>query len=85
MWPYSGRGAGHSRAVIVEALVDPYEPPMPPSVTVDQASKFAESLVRGEPNRKRYRPNLDLGQNKRTSLDLRGQEFENVLKNELFS
>ena len=38
--------------VIVEAVVDPYEPPMPPSVTVEQASKFAESLVRGEPNRK---------------------------------
>lgn len=38
--------------VIVEAMVDPYEPPMPPSVTVERASKFAESLVRGEPNRK---------------------------------
>ena len=38
--------------VIVEALVDPYEPPMPPSVTVEQASKLAESLLRGEPNRK---------------------------------
>ncbi|MCU1274670.1 MAG: pyruvate oxidase, partial [Bryobacterales bacterium] len=38
--------------VIVEAIVDPYEPPMPPSVTVEQASKFAESLARGEPNRK---------------------------------
>ena len=38
--------------VIVEAIVDPYEPPMPPSVTVEQASKFAESLMRGEPNRK---------------------------------
>jgi pyruvate dehydrogenase (quinone) len=38
--------------VVVEALVDPYEPPMPPSVTVEQASKLAESLLRGEPNRK---------------------------------
>ena len=28
------------------------EPYMPPSVTVEQASKFAESLARGEPNRK---------------------------------
>lgn len=39
--------------VLIEAVVDPYEPPMPPSVTMDQASKFAESLARGEPNRKK--------------------------------
>jgi pyruvate dehydrogenase (quinone) len=38
--------------VIIEAVVDPYEPPMPASVTVEQATKFAESLARGEPNRK---------------------------------
>ena len=37
--------------VVVEAYVDPYEPPMPANITLDQASKFAESLVRGEPNR----------------------------------
>jgi pyruvate dehydrogenase (quinone)/pyruvate oxidase len=39
--------------VLVEAVVDPYEPPMPPSVTMEQASHFAESLARGEPNRKK--------------------------------
>jgi len=38
---------------IVEAVVDPYEPPMPPSITTEQATKFAESLIRGEPNRKK--------------------------------
>jgi pyruvate dehydrogenase (quinone) len=37
--------------VIVDALVDPYEPPLPPRITVEQAEKFAESLIRGEPNR----------------------------------
>ena len=37
--------------VLVEAVVDPYEPPMPPKVSLRQAEKFAESLVRGEPNR----------------------------------
>jgi pyruvate dehydrogenase (quinone)/pyruvate oxidase len=36
---------------VVEALVDPFEPPLPPKITVDQAKKFARSLVRGEPNR----------------------------------
>jgi pyruvate dehydrogenase (quinone)/pyruvate oxidase len=38
--------------VLVEALVDPFEPPMPPKVTVEQAAKFAEALARGTPNRK---------------------------------
>src|SRR5437762_5625944 len=37
--------------VLVEAVVDPYEPPMPPKVSVRQAEKFAESLLKGEPNR----------------------------------
>jgi pyruvate dehydrogenase (quinone)/pyruvate oxidase len=37
--------------VLIEALVDPFEPPMPAKVTVKQAAKFAESLARGEPNR----------------------------------
>jgi pyruvate dehydrogenase (quinone) len=37
--------------VVIEAVVDPNEPPMPPKITRDQALKFAESLVRGEPNR----------------------------------
>ena len=39
--------------VIVEALVDPFEPPLPAKVTLDQATKFATSLIRGEPNRER--------------------------------
>jgi pyruvate dehydrogenase (quinone) len=37
--------------VIVQAVVDPFEPPMPAKVTAEQAVKFAESLARGEPNR----------------------------------
>jgi pyruvate dehydrogenase (quinone)/pyruvate oxidase len=38
--------------VIVEAVVDPFEPPMPGKISPEQAVKFAESLARGEPNRK---------------------------------
>ena len=37
--------------VIVEAVVDPFEPPMPAKVTLEQATKFAKSLARGEPDR----------------------------------
>jgi len=42
-----------SGPVVVEAVVDPYEPPMPPKITRDQAMKFAKSLIRGEPNREK--------------------------------
>ena len=35
--------------VVIEAVVDPHEPPMPPKVTVEQAAQFAKSLARGTP------------------------------------
>lgn len=39
--------------VLVEAEVDPFEPPMPPKIKAGQALKFAESLARGTPHRGR--------------------------------
>ena len=33
---------------VVEAVVDPHEPPMPGNVNMTQALRFAEALVRGE-------------------------------------
>jgi len=38
---------------LCEAVVDPFEPPMPSKVKTDQALHMAEALARGEPNRKR--------------------------------
>src|SRR5579871_616005 len=38
---------------LCEAIVDPFEPPMPPRVKADQALHMAEALARGEPNRGR--------------------------------
>lgn len=38
--------------VVVEAVVDPFEPPMPPKIEPKQAMHLAESLAKGEPNRK---------------------------------
>ena len=38
---------------VVQAVVDPFEPPLPPKITLEQATKFAQSLLRGEPNRER--------------------------------
>ena len=41
------------RPTLVEAVVDPFEPPHPPSVKLDQAIHMAQALARGEPNRGR--------------------------------
>lgn len=38
---------------VLQAVVDPLEPPLPPKVKAEQAVHFAESLARGEPNRKK--------------------------------
>jgi pyruvate dehydrogenase (quinone)/pyruvate oxidase len=37
--------------VLVEAVVDPFEPPMPPKIEAKQALHFAEALARGTPKR----------------------------------
>src|SRR4051812_5061975 len=38
------------KPAIVEAVVDQFEPPLPPRIKTQQALHFAEALVRGEPN-----------------------------------
>jgi pyruvate dehydrogenase (quinone) len=42
-----------TKPALVEAVVDPFEPPMPAQTTLKQALHLAESLARGEPNRVR--------------------------------
>lgn len=44
---------GEDGPVVIEAVVDPFEPPMPPKITREQAIHFGQSLLRGEPNRGR--------------------------------
>jgi len=43
----------HDGPALVEAVVDPDEPPLPPKVTREQAKLMAEALRRGEENRQR--------------------------------
>jgi pyruvate dehydrogenase (quinone) len=43
----------HRRPSVVEAVVDPFEPPHPPHVKLEQAVNMAKSLARGEPHRGR--------------------------------
>lgn len=38
----------HNGPTVVQAVVDPNEPPMPGKVTTEQAVKFAKSLLRGQ-------------------------------------
>jgi pyruvate dehydrogenase (quinone) len=42
---------GTDGPVLIEAVVDPNEPPMPATTTAEQAIHFAESLLRGQPDR----------------------------------
>ena len=41
------------RPSVVEVVVDPYEPPMPPKVSAEQALHFAEALMKGQPEGKK--------------------------------
>jgi pyruvate dehydrogenase (quinone) len=41
----------HPGPAIVEAVVDPNEPPLPGKITTEQAWHFAEALAKGEPDR----------------------------------
>jgi pyruvate dehydrogenase (quinone)/pyruvate oxidase len=42
-----------SGPILIEAVVDPLEPPMPPRVSLEQAAHFGEALARGTPRRGR--------------------------------
>ena len=44
------RALAADRPVVVDAVVDPEEPPLPPHITLEQAREFARSVVH-EPNR----------------------------------
>jgi pyruvate dehydrogenase (quinone) len=46
--PILRQAMAHRGPVVVQAVVDPQEPPMPGKVTMEQAIKFSESLARGE-------------------------------------
>jgi pyruvate dehydrogenase (quinone)/pyruvate oxidase len=37
--------------VLVDAIVDPHEPPLPPKIEPHQAMQFAKSIIRGQPDR----------------------------------
>jgi pyruvate dehydrogenase (quinone)/pyruvate oxidase len=44
------RAFGCNGPAVIEAVVDPNEPPLPPFITARQAAHFAESLAKGAPD-----------------------------------
>ncbi len=48
--PAFERALASGKPTVVEVVVDPYEPPMPPKVSLQQAEHFAKALLRGEPH-----------------------------------
>ena len=38
------------RPVVIDAIVDPNEPPLPPHITIKQAKAFASAIVKGDPD-----------------------------------
>jgi pyruvate dehydrogenase (quinone) len=49
--PAVSRALEHSGPALVDVLVNPDEPPMPPKIHYEQAKGFAEAFFRGEPRR----------------------------------
>jgi pyruvate dehydrogenase (quinone) len=47
--PAFERALASGKPAVVEVYVDPFEPPMPPKVSVKQATHFAEALKNGQP------------------------------------
>jgi pyruvate dehydrogenase (quinone) len=44
--------------VLVEAAVDPHEPPLPPKIKMKQIAHLAEALMRGTPAREKIALNI---------------------------
>jgi pyruvate dehydrogenase (quinone)/pyruvate oxidase len=66
------------RPVLVEAYVDPYEPPMPPKVEAEFVKKMAESFVKGQPNAKRIGLTLFRNQVHNILKDIHSHSREDV-------
>ena len=59
--------------VLVEAVVDPFEPPMPPKVTVKQAAKFARVARPRRTEPRAHRPDRAGGQGAGADLERKGR------------
>ena len=51
--PVWERAIASDRPCVVEAIVDPEVPPLPPHITIKQAQHFMQAIVSGDPNARR--------------------------------
>ncbi|MDB5075305.1 MAG: ydaP, partial [Chloroflexi bacterium] len=71
---------------LIEAVTDPYEPVLPPSIRPDQAEHLAHALKSGEPNKRRIALTLmrdivtDFGENVATLTEALEKEAPEVLE-----
>ncbi|MDR0360351.1 MAG: thiamine pyrophosphate-requiring protein, partial [bacterium] len=49
--PAWDRALSADRPTVIDAIVDPNEPPLPPHITLDQAKKLVSSILRGDEDR----------------------------------
>ena len=47
--PIISQAMAENKPTIIEAYVDPFEPPMPPKVNMEFVSNLAESFAKGQP------------------------------------
>lgn len=66
------------KPVLVEATVDPYEPPMPPKVEAEFVKNLAESFVKGQPYAKRIGLTLFRNQVHNILKDIHSHSREDV-------
>ena len=45
------KALAHPGPAVIQAVVDPNEPPLPGNITMEQSLHFAEALVRGDKKR----------------------------------
>jgi pyruvate dehydrogenase (quinone)/pyruvate oxidase len=72
------RDKTRKKPVLVEATVDPYEPPMPPKVEAEFVKNLAESFVKGQPYAKRIGLTLFRNQVHNILKDIHSHSREDV-------
>lgn len=66
------------KPVLVEAYVDPFEPPMPPKVEPEFVKNIVESFAKGQPYTKRIGLTLFRNQIDTTSKDVKGKVSQTI-------
>jgi pyruvate dehydrogenase (quinone)/pyruvate oxidase len=72
------KGENNNKPVLIEAYVDPFEPPMPPKVEPEFVKNIAESFAKGQPYTKRIGLTLFRNQIDTTAKDVKSKVSQTV-------